>query len=175
MQTSTVKILTAYNRAANIRMNEIIKTLNAGEWNRSLGGFFPSVRALCSHVYVADITWLKRFSQHGGRIGVFAVYKDPLFNRDYSFKETLFPAPEEYLESRPVLDGLLTDFADELSDGDLGKDLDYADSSGGRHTKNFGGLLLHVFNHQTHHRGMISLYLEMLGRANDFNSLSTIL
>jgi uncharacterized damage-inducible protein DinB len=28
-----------------------------------------------------------------------------------------------------------------------------------------------MFNHQTHHRGMISLYLDMLGKENDFSSL----
>ncbi|MCL2722457.1 MAG: hypothetical protein FWD47_14095 [Treponema sp.] len=29
--------------------------------------------------------------------------------------------------------------------------------------------ITHVFNHQTHHRGMISLYLEMLGKENSFS------
>ncbi|MDR2746668.1 MAG: DinB family protein [Treponema sp.] len=175
MQTSTVKLLAAYNQEANARMNDIIKTLNAEEWGRSLGGYFPSVRGLCSHIYIADVAWLKRFSRSAGRVGTFAVFKDPLFGRDFSFKELLFPSPEEYLESRPALDRLLSDFVNELNDGDLAGDLSYANSAGDRFTKNFGGLLLHAFNHQTHHRGMISLYLEILGRANDFNSLSVVL
>ena len=34
-----------------------------------------------------------------------------------------------------------------------------------------GGLILHMFNHQTHHRGMIALYLDILGKENDFSSL----
>ena len=33
------------------------------------------------------------------------------------------------------------------------------------------GLLIHLFNHQTHHRGMISLYLEMLGKENNYNNI----
>ncbi|MDR0641229.1 MAG: DinB family protein [Treponema sp.] len=175
MQTSTVKILGLYNQRANAKMNEIIKTLSPEEWERPLGGYFPSVRSLCSHTYIADFSWLKRFSQSAGRLGTFAVFKDPLFSRDYSFSELLFPAPGEYLESRPVLDGLLMDFANELDEGDLAGDLHYSNSAGDRFSKNFGGLLLHVFNHETHHRGMISLYLEILGRANDFNSLSAVL
>jgi uncharacterized damage-inducible protein DinB len=32
-----------------------------------------------------------------------------------------------------------------------------------------------VFNHQTHHRGMISLYLDMLGKENDFSNLFVLL
>jgi uncharacterized damage-inducible protein DinB len=174
MQSGDLRTLALYNRRANAKMGETIKTLNPEEWERPLGAYFPSVRSLCSHIYIADLAWLKRFSR-SPRAGTFALFKDPLFSRDYGFKELLFPGPEDYLESRPPLDGLLADFADELNDGDLAENLDYANSAGDRFTKNFGGLLLHVFNHQTHHRGMISVYLELLGRANDFNSLSAVL
>jgi uncharacterized damage-inducible protein DinB len=41
--------------------------------------------------------------------------------------------------------------------------------------REFGGLVLHVFNHETHHRGMIALYLDMLGKANDFSNLVHLL
>jgi uncharacterized damage-inducible protein DinB len=33
------------------------------------------------------------------------------------------------------------------------------------------GLLIHLFNHETHHRAMVSIYLEMLGKANDYNNV----
>jgi uncharacterized damage-inducible protein DinB len=175
MQTDTVRILAAYNQAANTKMNEVIKTLSAEEWDRGLGGYFPSVRSLCSHLYIGDSTWVKRFARLEGRAGEFAVLKDPLFERDHSFKEVLFPRVEEYLSGRRRLDELLVEFAGELEDADLARDLSYSNSAGDRFTKNFGSLLLHAFNHDTHHRGMISLYLEILGRANDFNSLSAYL
>jgi uncharacterized damage-inducible protein DinB len=172
MTTDTVKLLAAYNQAANRAMNESIKTLSAGEWEQALGGYFPSVRSLCSHLYIADVTWITRFSRLEGRGGEFTAPQDTLFGRSYSFSELLFPQVEAYISGRTRLDELLVDFAKELEDADLGRDLRYADSRGNTFTKNFGGLLLHAFNHDTHHRGMISVYLELLGRANDFNSLS---
>jgi uncharacterized damage-inducible protein DinB len=52
--------------------------------------------------------------------------------------------------------------------------LRYTDSSGKEFTKNFGDLLLHMFNHETHHRGMISACLETLGKENDYNSLLAV-
>jgi uncharacterized damage-inducible protein DinB len=171
MQTDTVKILTAYNKAANAKMNEIIKNLVTEEWGKGLGGFFPSIRSLCSHIYIADVTWLRRFAGAGD----FAGLKDPLLDKAYSFKETLFPTVETYLDLRPKLDDLFVGFAKGLSDGDLAKNLEYSSSGGDTFVKNFGGCLLHLFNHETHHRGMISLYLELLGYANDFNSLSAVL
>ena len=57
----------------------------------------------------------------------------------------------------------------------MGLNLTYMDSRGDEYKKNFGGLIIHMFNHQTHHRGMISIYLEELGIANDFSNLNSIL
>jgi uncharacterized damage-inducible protein DinB len=58
---------------------------------------------------------------------------------------------------------------------DLEKQLTYTSSEGLTHTRRMEGCVLHLMNHETHHRGMISLYLEMLGKANDFNSVSSVL
>jgi uncharacterized damage-inducible protein DinB len=73
---------------------------------------------------------------------------------------------------RPELDDKIISFVNELEPADLEKQLTYTSSEGGSHTKKMEGLVLHVFNHQTHHRGMISLYLEMLGKENDFSGIS---
>jgi uncharacterized damage-inducible protein DinB len=168
MTKDTVSLLAAYNQGANEQMNAVIQTLSPGDWEKPLGGFFKSVRELCSHIYVCDFMWLKRF----GGLREFAALKDPLFQQNFTWEDVLFPAPEEYLRKRPELDGIISAFAGELTDRDLQSPLRYQDSGGTRYEKNFGGLLLHTFNHGTHHRGMISLYLEILGKENDFNSLS---
>jgi uncharacterized damage-inducible protein DinB len=42
-------------------------------------------------------------------------------------------------------------------------------------TRDMGGLILHVFNHGTHHRGMIALYLDQMKRSNDFNGIMAVL
>jgi uncharacterized damage-inducible protein DinB len=46
------------------------------------------------------------------------------------------------------------------------------DSHGKLYKRLFGGLIVHCFNHQTHHRGMISIYLDSLGIDNDFSNLA---
>ena len=172
MEKKTLVLFAKYNKKVNEKMDEIIKTLSPGEWDKVLGGYFKSVRGLCSHLYICDFNWLKRFS----KLRDFNVLKEALFSREpYSFSEVLFNSMEEYLASRPVLDEKIAAFTEELCDGDLNALLKYTDSSGTIYELNFGGLVMHSFNHDTHHRGMISLYLEMLGRDNDFNSLRTVL
>ena len=172
MQKDTLVLWAKYNKAANEKMDAIIKTLPPEQWDKNLGGFFKSIRGLCSHLYICDFNWLKRFS----KLRDFAVFNDSFFGRDpYSFSEILFEAMGEYLEKRPVLDGKITAFADELEDEDLDKLLKYTDSRGNAFERNFGGLVLTSFNHDTHHRGMISLYLEMLGHENDFSGFGIAL
>ncbi|MDR0377158.1 MAG: DinB family protein [Spirochaetaceae bacterium] len=172
MKKDTVTLLAEYTKSANGAMNQVIEKLDAGEWEKPLGGYFPSVRSLCSHIYICDFNWLKRFS----KFREFALFAEPFFSREsYSWSEVLFAGKDEYLAKRPELDGKLIAFAGEVRDGDLSATLKYTDSGGTGYEKNFGNMVLHMFNHGTHHRGMISLYLELLGRQNDFNSLSVYL
>ncbi len=171
MQKETIRFLVNYNKSVNRMMNEIIKTLDQSEWEKSLGGFFPSVRSLCSHLYIGDFNWLKRFRA----LRTFTTLSDPFFDKELSFNETIFPDKNEYLEKRPELDDRFIAFAGEITDSDLTGILKFTDSHGVPHEAHFGYCALHSLTHEIHHRGMISLYLEMLGRKNDFSTLPQLM
>jgi uncharacterized damage-inducible protein DinB len=168
MDKSTVVLLARYNQAVNEKMNAIIKTLTPEEWDRDLGGFFKSVHALCSHLYVCDYILLK---QRYFTAREFKLAKDGFFASDYTHKDVLFPTKEEYLSGRPELDKKIIEFSEELAEEDFSLITRYKDSRGDPQEKDLGGIILHGFNHETHHRGMVSVYLEILGRDNDFSSL----
>jgi len=172
MQKDLPVLFSKYNKIANEKMDAIIKGLTTEEWNRDLGGYFKSVRGLCSHLFVCDFNWLKRFSV----LREFSVMKQPFMGREpFSFSAILFEDTNEYLSERVLMDEYIISFVNELEDGDFNAMLKYTDSSGTVYEKNFGGLVMHSFNHATHHRGMLSLYLEFLGRPNDFNSFNVVL
>ena len=172
MQKDTFVLWAKYNKAVNEKMDAVIKTLSPDEWDKNLGGYFKSVRGLCSHLYIGDFNWLMRFS----KLREFPVFKDAFFNRElYSFSEVLFGDMKDYLAKRPPLDDKILAFANELDDGDMNTPLKYSDSRGNSHEKIFGGLMMQSFNHDTFHRGMVSLYLEMLGRENDFSNFGVVL
>jgi len=155
-----------YNRNVNEKMDAIIKILSREQWNRDLGGYFHSVRGLCSHLYICDFNWLKRFS----KLRDFNVFGEEFFNREpYSFSDVLFDNMGEYLSKRPLLDEKIITFTKEITNADIALSLKYTDSHGTNYDRNFGGLVMHFLNHETHHRGMISLYLELLGIENDFS------
>jgi uncharacterized damage-inducible protein DinB len=171
MTKETFTLLAKYNRIANEKMDAVIKTLSDDEWNRELGGYFKSIRGLASHIYVTDFTYLKRF----GNYREFAVLKDPLFKESYTFKDVLFPGKDEYLAKRPELDKLISSVIEEITEDDLKHTLKYSNAAGKNFEFIFSGVLMQVFNHQSHHRGMISLCLELLGKDNDFSSVMAVL
>jgi uncharacterized damage-inducible protein DinB len=170
MQKDTVVLWAKYNKAVNETMNQLIQTLDRDDWNRQFGGYFGSLRELCSHLYIADFNWLKRF----GSLKEFNFLKDSFFEKDISFDTVLFETPDEYLAMRPELDARMSAFASEIQDGDLGNILRYTSSKGVPFEKNFGGIIMQMFNHGTHQRGMISLYLELLGKENDFSAFGQV-
>jgi uncharacterized damage-inducible protein DinB len=151
-------------------MNGLLSALSADEWKKEFGGYYKSVHALCAHLYAGDSNWLNRFKT----LRNFISLKTPALDKLYGWDEKPFETFGEYEKKRMELDSIIISFANEVKEDDLVKQLKYVNWKGVPQDRNFGGLLIHVFNHQTHHRGMISLYLEMLGRENDFSNFLTL-
>jgi len=170
MTLDTVHLLTRYNTHANTEMNKVLSQLSEHDWTKDLGGFYPSFRALTTHLYTTDIAWLNRFNA----LRPFASIKGETFDFPPAPGEPPFHTIAEYLDKRRKLDAVFTAFADELTQDDLARDLTYRNYKGENLSKNVGGLVVHIFNHQTHHRGMIALYLDQLDIPNDYSSLSTV-
>ena len=170
MDLETVKLFSLYNKTTNVKMNKFISTLSNEQWEKKFDCFFPSVKSLCNHIYATDINWLKRFST----LREFRFIKHDVFKKEIKFGEVVIGDTEQYLQSRAELDEIIEQFANELTAEDLTKRLKYKDPYGNEHDNPFGGMILHMFNHETHHRGMISVYLEQLGMENDYSNLSAI-
>jgi len=167
MTLDTVKLLARYNRHANTEMGGICAGLSEAEWNHTFDAYYPSIRALCSHLFQGDVTWLKRFTT----VRPFRYAEHPVFQRPLVWGEVLFPTYADYAHERQVADDLLSQFADELAPEDFSRRLRYKNWQGVDQDREFGGLVMHVFNHETHHRGQVSLYLDLLGKQNDFSNI----
>jgi len=167
MDSKTCKLLAQYNHLANQKMDSIIRTLSNGQWKREFAGYFKTIHQLCSHIYISDYNWLKRF----GQFREFQVIKDSLFDQNLNYSSQPFDDIADYLVKREELDKKLILFTDELSENDLDNIISFTNSRGEMINKNVGASILHIFNHQTHHRGMISLYLDMMQIDNDFSTL----
>jgi uncharacterized damage-inducible protein DinB len=167
METKYFGLLAYYNKEANGLMNNIIKNITEEEWNGNFPGFYKSIHEICSHIYISDYNWLKRYKL----LRHFNSLEDKYSEKNYSFTEIIFTGINEYINMRLELDDKIIEFIDEITTDDLENILKYSNSKGMKFEKRMDGLLIHLFNHETHHRAMISLYLEMLGKANDYNNV----
>ncbi|MDR2865586.1 MAG: DinB family protein [Spirochaetaceae bacterium] len=161
------ELLAKYNKESNRKMNDIIKTLSTEEWDKEFPGFYKSIHGLCSHLFMSDYSKLKSLKL----IDNFQSLNDDYFNKTYSSKDVLFSNMNEYLIKRPELDDIIIHFINEINDNSLLKTTTFKNHTGITFEKRMDIILLHIFNHGTHHRGMISLYLEMSGKENDYSGL----
>lgn len=64
---------------------------------------------------------------------------------------------------RQELDKIIINWCQEIDSQDLEDNLSYTDTQGNYYQKNFGQLIHHFFNHQTHHRGQASTLISQQG------------
>jgi len=58
---------------------------------------------------------------------------------------------------------IISNWIEETNEGDFSASFEYKNSQGIESTKNFGEVVFHLFNHQTHHRGQVSTILSQYG------------
>ena len=110
---------------------------------------------------VGDIIWLKRFSVHPANHAAL----EPMRRIEHpeSLDQILYPDLEELSNQRIKLDDIILNWCNELSNVDLCHHLQYRNMKGELAIREFGSLMLHFFNHQTHHRGQATTLLSQEG------------
>lgn len=156
-----IRLLAQYNETMNLRLYDAASTLPAAEVGADRGAFFGSLLGTMNHLIVGDTIWLTRFALHPARFQALESLRDaPLpTSLSQSFGDSL-PALRAH---RLRLDGMIKAFASELRPSDLEQVLAYRTMRGLPFQKRFGSLLLHFFNHQTHHRGQCTTLLTQAG------------
>jgi uncharacterized damage-inducible protein DinB len=131
--------LADYNRWANLRIYGAALAIPEQQYRRSTGVFFGSLHGTLNHLLLTDRVWLKRLTgtgEHPTRL-------DAIIHDDR----------RDLLRSRIAEDARLIDLVRTYSEADLGKVRAYRNMAGKPHSQPLQDILLHLFNHQTHHRG----------------------
>jgi uncharacterized damage-inducible protein DinB len=153
--------LSAYNAIMNERLYGMAAQLTHDDLFRDRQAFFGSVFATLNHLVAADGIWLKRFSTHPApQPALDAIRAAPAPAR---LDQTLAPDLPALLTLRHRLDATIGRWAADLRESDLDQVLVYANMKGVVSRKRYGSLILHLFNHQTHHRGQVTTLLSQSG------------
>lgn len=156
-----VCLMASYNQWMNASLYEAAGGLPAEALAADRGAFFGSILGTLNHLVVADTIWLKRFASHPARYAALEPVRqlpDPL-----ALDQVLFNELESLAAHRRMLDTVIMEWANSVTDDELDQVLHYANTKGIKSSKRFFSLVMHFFNHQTHHRGQVTTLLSQAG------------
>ncbi|WP_432724077.1 alpha/beta hydrolase [Jeongeupia wiesaeckerbachi] len=159
-------LLARYNAVMNAKVYAAAASLSEAELMRDRGAFFGSLFATLNHLVVGDTMWLKRFAAHpatdaNNHAAVLApVVALPMPAGLDAIVCADLPA---LAARRALLDHAIGRWVGALTPALLAETLHYTRANGAAYSKRLGDVLLHFFNHQTHHRGQASTLLSQAG------------
>lgn len=156
-----LKLMATYNQWMNEKIYAAAAQLSEGELKQDRQAFFPSIFATLSHLAVADTIWLRRFAAHPRHFPALEAVRRLV--EPTGLDQLLFDHLPELYNYRIELDRIILSWVNGLSMQDVDQVLSYANTKGVVSRKSFYFLMVHFFNHQTHHRGQASTLLKQAG------------
>lgn len=144
-----VRVFAAYQRWMNGRVYACCAALSDAERKADRGAFFRSIHGTLNHLLYGDLNWFGRFKD--GR------------SRAEDRRVTLHERFEDMRDARFALDAEMKAWAEDLSQDWLDAPFDYRSSNGDARRYPAWMLVLHMFNHQTHHRGQLTTLMTQAG------------
>ncbi len=146
-----------YNEWINTKLYEVAMGLPGEELIADKKAFFSSILGTLNHLVVVDTLWLKRFATHPAQYPALERVRN--LPNPTSLDQLLYTDIQSLAKHRRSLDQVITEWAYSITDHDLNHVLQYVNIKGVAANKNFFSLLMHFFNHQTHHRGQATTLL----------------
>ncbi len=150
-----------YNGWQNQSVFDAADTLDEAERNLDRGAFFGSIHGTLSHLLWGDQIWMHRFS--GSPLpAASSIEASP----------GMVAGWEELKRQRTAMDQAISTWAQGMDPAWLEDDLTWFSGAAKREvSKPAGFLVMHFFNHQTHHRGQVHAMLTAAGAKPDDTDL----
>lgn len=144
------KTMAEYNRWMNERLYAVCAEMPDGERRRDAGAFFKSIHGTLNHVLLGDKLWLGRFL-------------DEPFPVE-SLDQELYGDFDDMLAERVATDRVIIEFTNSLDEAAIDRKFHFTTLvDPAARTYIFRHVLLHFFNHQTHHRGQLTTLISQAG------------
>lgn len=156
--------MAAYNAEMNRRVYDASARLSDAERRRERGAFWGSIHATLNHILWGDMAWMSRFD--GWEKPGHAIKESGLLHEDFFALG----------HARAEADRRISDWAGRVTPDWLTGDLSWFSGALGREiVKPKSLLVVHFFNHQTHHRGQVHAMLTAAGEKTGDTDLPFIL
>jgi uncharacterized damage-inducible protein DinB len=163
------QLLSKYNAQTNAEMMGILEKLSAEQITADARSFYGSILGLLNHILVVDVMWLKRFCKQFPELETIKP-KLPEFTMK-GWKEIIWPSFVVLQPIRTAIDEAIQKIFELLSEKQYDSVIEYKSWDGKDMQKTAWLVFIHLFNHQTHHRGQISLILDQSSVDNDYSGM----
>jgi len=168
-----LKLMAQYNQTTNSALFKILENQDSALITQDSKSYFKSILGLLNHILVADLDWLTAY--RNGNLEL-PVLNSPVLDFEHpGWGKILYSNLSELWEHRQGLDSLLIRFIDVNPSKLFEGNISIMNPSGEVYTFPFGKILMHMFNHQTHHRGSIAQILDANAVENDYSNLLKLL
>jgi len=159
-----------YNGSVNQSILELVEPLKKEQIMMETKAYYPSIFETLLHNLIGDLTWLKRcLDATKGNKGL--NNRGVISLEEKSLRKELESDYRRFFQYRKQMDDVIIEFVNELDESKLESVIRYKNYKGEEVEKELWKMLLHWFNHQTHHRGQVSVLLDMVGVDHDFSSM----
>lgn len=160
IDTAYARTMARYNAWQNESLLTAAATLNDAARRQDRGAFFKSIHGTLCHLLWADRMWLSRFA--GTPKPTQRIHESADLVADWA----------DLVAQRRAFDGTILEWARGLSPEWLADDMVWFSGATQREMRKPRTLLVvHLFNHQTHHRGQIHAMLTAAGARPDDTDL----
>jgi len=161
-----------YNESVNQSIMELLKPLKKEQIMMKTKAYYPSIFETLLHNLIADLNWLRRYRDALKENKALNTGK-PLSLEEKGLRVEFESDYTKFFQYRRQVDELMIRFVHELDESKMNLVLKYKNYKGEEIEKELWKTLLHLFNHQTHHRGQVSVLLDLIGIDHDYSSLAT--
>ena len=145
------RMMAEYNQWMNEKLYAICGELSDDERKRDRGAFFKSIHGTLDHLLYGDRAWLARFTDRPANV--------PELGAE------LYCDFEQLRRDRREIDRSIIEWTSTLTADWLEAPFEYISKVDDKtRTLPAWTLVVHMFNHQTHHRGQLTTLLRQAGR-----------
>ena len=136
-----LKTMARYNQWANRDLFAAVRALPESEATKHRPSLFKNILNTLNHPLVTDRMWWAHMHKES--------------HPHKALNEVLYSDFEKLAAAREEMDQRLIGYVDDLSEDDADEQIDFTLLSGAMGRMNRRMILMHIFNHNTYHRGFV--------------------
>ena len=167
-----MNMMALYNKNANLNLIEILKNVKEEDMKKDTGAYFKSIYGIFVHIIQCDMYFFNMYRKYSNKKNIPNEEILTYLNNDFSLKIDIDKDFKTFIDIREKLDDVIIAIVNSIDDFSISGKITIPNRE---IKKSRYHLIMHELNHDTHHRGEISVLLDQMGYKNDYSNLLTII